>query len=307
MPSRVIKADLSLVGITAIWGATFVVVKQALADAPPMVFNGARLTIAAVLMAVLFARDLRQLNRRVITGGSIMGLLLAAGYAFQTSGLAYTSPSKSAFITGLSVIIVPFLLTTFFHRPLGWNTTAGALLAVAGLYLLAFAGSGGLSHFGTAHRGELLTLLCAFAFAGHIVATGEYSRRERYRQLAVLQLAFAALCTWLAAPLIGGVQMRVTWGLAGALAVTAVGATALAFTVQAWAQQFTPATHAAIVFSLEPVFAWIVSLLWLHERLRTREAIGAAFTLAAVVLSELAHPAGVDSTAAPSSVVLDAE
>jgi drug/metabolite transporter (DMT)-like permease len=309
LPRRVLKADLALIGITAIWGSTFVVVKQALTDAPPLLFNASRLTIAAALLALIFARDLRRIGPAMIRAGAVMGFFLGLGYAFQTSGLAYTTPSKSAFITGLSVVIVPFYVAALSRssarqagasvsRRLGWNTVAGAFVAVTGLYLLAFAGdSPAITGAFRTTRGDVLTLLCAFAFAGHIVATGEFTARLPFRQLAVLQLAFASLFTWVAAPIVGSMRAHITADLVGALALTAVGATAIAFTVQTWAQQFTPATHAAIVFSLEPVFAWIVSLLWLHERLRGRELLGAALTLAAVFICELAHPA---EFAAPS-------
>ncbi|HZT72842.1 MAG TPA: DMT family transporter [Terriglobales bacterium] len=283
------KADLALLGITAIWGVTFVVVKRALADASPLAFNAARLLLAAVLLVAVYRRQVRRLAGKVWGAGALVGLFMALGYAFQTMGLEYTTPAKSAFLTGLSVIIVPFYAAVWLRRAPGAGTYCGALLALAGLYFLAFArGAGG--GWTAANWGDLLTLACAAAFAGHIVALGEFTVRFPFEQLAVLQVGFAALFTSAGALAIEHIRLRWTPELIAALAITAVLATALAFTVQAWAQQFTPASHTAIVFAAEPVFAWVTSLSLGLEAFTAQVALGAGLILAAIVTVEFWKP-----------------
>lgn len=286
------KADLALLGITAIWGVTFVIVKRALADASPLAFNAVRLIVAALLLIAVYGRHLRRMRGIVWAAGALVGLLMALGYAFQTVGLEFTTPAKSAFLTGLSVIIVPFYAAGLLRRAPGAGTYGGAALALAGLYFMAFArGAGG--GWIAPNRGDLLTLACAAAFAGHIVALGEFTVRFPFEQLAVLQVGFAAVFTALAAA--GGehIRLRITPELLWAIAITAVLATALAFTVQAWAQQFTPSSHVAIVFAAEPVFAWIASLVLGYTGLGARQVLGAVLILAAILTVELWKPKAV--------------
>lgn len=286
------KADLALLGITAIWGVTFVIVKRALADASPLAFNAVRLIVAALLLIAVYGRHLRRMRGIVWAAGALVGLLMALGYAFQTVGLEFTTPAKSAFLTGLSVIIVPFYAAALLRRAPGAGTYGGAALALAGLYFMAFArGAGG--GWIAPNRGDLLTLACAAAFAGHIVALGEFTVRFPFEQLAVLQVGFAAVFTALAAA--GGehIRLRFTPELLWAIAITAVLATALAFTVQAWAQQFTPASHVAIVFAAEPVFAWAASLVLGYAGLGVRQVLGAGLILAAILTVELWKPKAV--------------
>lgn len=286
------KADLALLGITAIWGATFLVVQGALAEASPLAFNAARFTLAGILLAAVYPRHLRHIPARVWGASCMLGLLLAIGFGFQTAGLEFTTAAKSAFLTGLSVVLVPFLVALVWRRRLAWSAYAGAALALGGIYFLAFARSltGG---WGTANRGDVLTLFCAVAFAAQIAAQGEFAPRHGFIRLAVLQVGFAAVFTWAAAlgmAAFGRAPLRLDLAspsLLGALAVTAVLATAVAFTVQAWAQQFTPASHTAIVFAAEPVFAWITSLALGVQALLANQMAGAVLVLAAILVIEL--------------------
>lgn len=284
--SRVLKADLALLVITAFWGVSFVVVKGALGECSPLAFNALRLTLATVVLALLFRRHWARLSRRVWMAGAVVGTLMAAGFGFQTIGLQFTTPAKSAFLTGLSVVLVPFYLALGRRRAPGWSVAAGASLALIGLYLIAIT-PGAPLWAGGLNRGDLLTLACAGAFAGHIVGLGAYARRYPFEGLAILQVGFAAVWSWLAAA--GGerIVIHAGWGLALAVAFTGLFATALAFTTQAWAQQFTPATHTAILFAAEPVFAWAASLSLGLERLSPRQGWGAALILAAILCIEL--------------------
>ncbi|MGH9518688.1 MAG: DMT family transporter, partial [Terriglobales bacterium] len=286
---RALAADAALLAVTLIWGVTFPVVKAALAAASPLVFNAARMTLAALLLVAVYRPGFARLRREVWIVGALMGLCLAIGYALQTAGLALISPSISAFLTSMNVVLVPLLLALGWRRRLGWPAWAGALLALLGLYFLlapAAAASGNL-------LGESLTLACALAFAVQIVLLGEWAPRLGFRDLAVLQIVFAALFTWLGVPALSAWEAprwHPTPALLGAVAATAVLATALAFTVQSWAQQFTPAAHAAVVFAFEPVFAWLAALWFWHEGLAWLQLLGAALILAAMLATELIKP-----------------
>lgn len=300
MPAPRLKADLALLLVCAIWGSTFVVVKNALADASPLVFLSLRFFLATAILVGLFGRGFLSAGRGAARAGIVIGALLFAGYVFQTVGLQFTTPSKSAFITTLSSVLVPLLAVALLRRrPSGW-AALGLGLAGAGAYFLTIpAGEFALA------RGDSITFFCTVAFAGHIVAIAHYAPRYGFSALALGQVATALLLASAAIPLAGvtGLEApRLEWSgnLAGALVITAVLATVLAFSIQTWAQQFTPATHTAVIFTTEPVFAALTSYLVLGERLGARGTLGAALILAGVLVAELlGHtPAGVPGSAA---------
>jgi drug/metabolite transporter (DMT)-like permease len=281
------------VSITAIWGFTFPVVKTALDDASAMMFTTMRMGCAALLLAVLYRKELRRLSAPVWRAGAVTGLLMASGYALQTIGLAHTTASKSAFLTGLSVIFVPFLVALLLRRMPPHSSWSGALLALCGLYLLAFfpVGAHGASLWQAPNRGDLLTLACALCFAGHIVAIGHYSPRMAFQSLTVLMVAFSAVFTVattavLAVTHVEPAVFHSSLRLWGAIGLTAVLATAVAFSVQAWAQRFTPSTHTAIIFALEPVFGLGAAVWWRHERVTPIQLAGCALILVAILLIE---------------------
>lgn len=299
LPRR-LKADLALLAVCGIWGSTFVVVKNALADASPLVFLSLRFFLATAILLALFGRGFLAARQGVARAGAVIGALLCAGYIFQTVGLQYTTASKSAFITTLSSVLVPLLAVAVLRRrPNPW-AVLGLGIAAAGSYFLTVpAGEFTLA------RGDLITFFCTVAFAGHIVAIGHYAPRYGFSALALGQVATALVLAGVAIPLgaLTGLEApRVAWtgNLLGALVVTAVLATVLAFSVQTWAQQFTPATHTAVIFTTEPVFAAVTSYLVLGESLGERGTLGAVLILAGVLVAELlGHtPAGVPGSAA---------
>lgn len=286
--SRSIKAHLLLVLITMIWGSTFVLIKEALADASPLVLNAVRMSLAALVLAAYYRKHLARLDRRALGAGALVGLFLFLGYALQTTGLKLTTPSKSALLTGISTVLVPLLLLAFWRTKTHPWRAVGIALALAGLFLMTVpAGPQGLADFANVNRGDLLSVACAIAFAFQIVLLGRATRRFPFEQIAVLQIAVAAALMALAAPVLEQPHFRLTGTVVTTVLVTGVFGTALAFTVQAWAQQFTPATHAALIFTLEPVFAWLTSFLYLKERLGFRAGAGALLILAGVLVSEL--------------------
>ncbi len=285
-----VKADIALVIITFIWGSTFVVVKNALADASVFVFLASRMALASLLLALIFHRRLGGANRKTLLAASQIGFFLIVGYACQTTGLLYTTPSKSAFITGFSVVLVPLLVATFHGKKINRWTGLGVLVALVGLYFLTIP-SGPFR----VNRGDLWTLAGACAFAGHIVLIERYSPKMPTAWLTLGQIVTGALFASVLVPATSLLRLEVPRFRPGpdfwlALAITGILGTALAFSVQVWAQQFTSATHTAIIFSLEPVFAWITSTIFYGERLGWRATIGAMFILAGILLAELKGP-----------------
>jgi drug/metabolite transporter (DMT)-like permease len=286
------KADLALGACTLVWGATFVLVKSALHDASVLAFIATRFVISTALMAAIFWRPLQKTTRAEIRAGATLGLLMFSGYVFQTVGLLGTTPSKAAFITGSSVVMVPILHGIFWRSRIGAWVWAGAASALAGLYLLTVPKSGLIG----LNRGDLLVGVCAVAFALHILFVGHFSPKYSTGALSFHQVAATAALSLIALPIVTlthwePFRFRFTGELALALVVTAAFATAFAFSVQVWAQKHTSPSHTAILFSLEPVFAGLTSFLFFGERLSTRALIGAALILAGIVLAEIKGPA----------------
>lgn len=295
------RADLSLAFCSLLWGVTFVVVKNSLGYSSVFVFLAARFSAAALLMAAFRLQVFRTLKKEELFAGAALGLFMFGGYAFQTAGLQYTTPAKSGFVTGSSVVLVPLLLGIFWGRRLTRWVYAGVFAAVLGLYFLTVPAEG-VAHL---NRGDLLTFVAAGLYAIHIILVGDYTRRHSVAALSVLQVAACAVLAWLAtgaASASGWEPARFGWqwqSLLG-IATCAALATALAFSIQLWAQQFTTSSHAAILFTLEPVFASITSYILLRERLGNRALFGAAFVLAGILIAELFGPPAAPESPEPT-------
>jgi drug/metabolite transporter (DMT)-like permease len=301
-----LRAYLLMLFVVAVWGSTFVLVKSALSDATPGAFNLVRMTLAFAVLGVAYHRYWREIRGWQVGAGALVGLCLAIGYQFQTTGLARTTPSKSAFITGLLVVMVPLLSIIPGLRPPGarpprWNAFLGAALAFTGIALLTAPAAGPISSsaslLGQTARllpdttsinlGDLLTLGCALGFAFHCLALSHISPRIAFQPLALLQVGFCALFMALSLPLIEHPHLTWTPRLAVALGIAAVLSTAVGFSVQSWVQSVLPPTHTALLLTLEPVFAWMTSFLLMGERLGLRPACGALLILAGIALTEL--------------------
>ena len=290
---RSLKAHLLLVMVTLIWGATFVVIKTALREISPLLFNAVRMTLASICLAAIYWQPLRKLKKRVLRAGVGVGIFLWIGYEFQTTGLKFTTPSKSGFLTGVSVVLVPLLLAAIWKRPVNLWIAGGVASAFVGLFLMTVPGGEGGLGWSSVNRGDLLTLGCAVAFAFHIIFLGRATTTYDFRQIAFLQTATAAVLMSMTAPLLEQPNSTWSWRVWAAIFITGLFGTAIAFSIQAWAQQFTPATHTALIFALEPVFAWLTSYLVEGERLGLRASIGALLILAGVLVSEFKGPAPV--------------
>ena len=296
-PSENTLAHVSLVFVTLVWGATFPLVKAALVDISPLRFNLVRMVLAFLLLAIVNWRSLMGLQARDVAFGAVAGFFLAGGYQLQTLGLNKTSASKAAFITGLIVVLVPLLQFIpgirqgGMHRSV-WLVLVSSVIAFAGLVLLTTPPGSGKDILAGIGAGELLCLGCALAFSFHLLTLARAAKFMEARRLGTLQIGFCALTMLLTAPLEHRAEMHFTRIVIVALAVTAVLATAAAFTIQSYAQQHLPASHTALIFTLEPVFAWLIALLFLGEHLGTRALVGAAAILAAILLAELAPGQG---------------
>ncbi len=279
-------ADLSLGAMALIWGAMFVVAKAALDDVSTVLYLALRFSLAAIVLGLIFSRKLR-----FEWAGIGLGVVLMAGYILQTVGLQSISAAKNAFLTSGYIVGVPLLGWLVYRQQTRLSEVLGVLTAVAGMGLLSMRGESL-----TIERGDALTLGCAAVYAVHIVMLGHFAPRIPYETLSFLQVAAAAAFAWVALPFLETPAIR--WRPAVILAIVAGGllATALAFVVQTWAQQYTTPTRAALIFALEPVFAWLVAWWWNGEILTGRAAIGAALILGGVLLVELkpnrktAHP-----------------
>jgi drug/metabolite transporter (DMT)-like permease len=289
MPDRSVKGPtLALVGVTAIWGSTFVVVKDAVEQMPVTDFLTWRFGLAALVMLLLRPRSVAALGPSGRHAGMLVGLALGAGYLLQTLGLQHTSAAVSGFITGMFVVLTPLGSALLLRSRVPLTAWGAVALATVGLALLSLHGL-------SVGYGELLTLGCAAAFALHIVGLGQWSASYDAYGLAVVQLATtAALCAGVAVP--GGVVVPPTASVWGALAVTALGATALAFVVQTWAQSVLAPTRAAVIMTMEPVFSGLFAVLLAGEHLGLRTLGGAALVLAAMLLTEVGPRHGAEGS-----------
>jgi len=260
---------LALLAVTAVWGWTFVLVKDAIATYPTLPFLALRFALAAALLAAVVRR--LPSRRELIFGGAI-GLALAFGYLVQTLGLQFISPGNAGLITGLFVVFTP-LFQRFIGVPLRPITIAAVLLALAGAALL----SGGLAGLGL---GDLLVLGCAVAFAVHIVLLGRWAPHLSAPALTLVQLFICAFAFALG----GAFQFR--WPSPSvwfAIAVTGLLASALAFLIQTWVQRHLPPIQTALVLTAEPAWALLFAFLLAGQRLTLLSALGAGLVLLAIV------------------------
>ncbi|NMB17290.1 MAG: DMT family transporter [Firmicutes bacterium] len=293
------QADGALLFVAAIWGTTFVAVKEALADLAPYNFLAIRFTLALIVLAVPgFCRG-RRLRASSLWRGARLGTLLFAAYALQTVGLQYTTASNAAFITGLSVVLVPLLTAVGLRSLPAPESIGGALLAAVGLGCLTL-GDGLVLNVG-----DLLVLGCAFAFAGHIVLIGKYAAQSSTYELVVGQMLAVALWAWLFTLIWEEPSLHATPRTWAAIVITGILASAVALSIQTTMQRFTSPTRTGIIFSTEPVFAALFAYLWLHETLSLKQLVGCVLILSGMLFTELwgRGEAGTKPTAAlsPSS------
>jgi drug/metabolite transporter (DMT)-like permease len=282
------QADAALIGIALIWGATFVMVKEALADVSTLLFLTLRFSVAAVALALLFRNRLGAPGwPRSLRVGILAGACLFAGFVLQTFGLKYTTAGKAGFITGFYIPLVPIMGALLYRQFPRTVEIIGVAAAVVGMALMTVERS-----LLQVNVGDLLVLGCTVAYAAHIIVLGRFAAGSPLPALILTQIATAAVlgagCFWWAEP----VELRWTRAVWIALGVTSLFATALAFTLQTWAQQHTTPTRTALILALEPVFALITSYVVTGETFSRRGMAGAGLILASVLLVELKPASG---------------
>ena len=280
--SRRALAESALAGNTVAWGATFVLVKTALQDVSPMMFLALRFSLATLALLILYRGAWKTPGAlRQALAGALCGLFLFSGYFFQTLGLRLTSAPKSAFITGLTSAMVPLLAACVYRIRPQVSEVVGVLVATAGLGLLTLQGS-----ITSVNAGDLLTFGCTIGFAAHVVTLGHCSGKMNFELLSICQVAAAAALSWALTPF---EPVHLVWrpAVVCAILITGLLCTAVAFTIQAWAQQHTTSTRTAVIYMLEPVVAWVTSYVLVGEGLSGRAAAGAALILGGVLLVEL--------------------
>ena len=269
----------ALIAVTAVWGVTFVQVKDAVALYPLFAFLAVRFAIATLTLAVPGTRRVRSLGRKGVAGGALLGLLLAAGYALQTAGLERTTVSGTGFITGMYVVVTPLLALFMFRSPIATATWVGVGVSAAGLALLSGVHAG-------SPVGDLLVLAGAAVYSLQLVLMERFAPRVDAIAFTLVEMAAACLGLGVVAAARGELGVphgRTVWA---ALLVTGVFASALAFLVQTWAQRETSATRTALAFAMEPVFAALFGITLAGDRLGPLGWTGCAAIMAGIVLAE---------------------
>lgn len=273
-PSTHRRALLALIVVCAAWGLTFVVVKDAVDQAPVMSFLAWRFVLATVLLWMVRPRAMMTLSWRDIRRSVLIGLALGAGYFTQSLGLRTTSAAVSGFLTGLQVVIVPVISWAIFRRTITRRMLGAVIVSLAGVGVLSLHGF-------SISSGDLLTLACAFFFGLQIAALETQSTSADPVALATIQLGVVGIGA-LISTLPRGPGLPHSASVYWAVVICAVAATAFAFTVQNWAQQRLSATHVSVVFSMEPVFAALFAWVW-GEQLRWSVFAGGALVLSAML------------------------
>ena len=282
MKKQKILAQSAMIITTMIWGITFVMVKDALNDAGPYMFAFLRFGLAFLVGSIFAYKKITTIEYREVIAGFICGFVLFAGYAFQNYGLMQTTPSKSAFITSVSVIMVPIILFLFRISKVKAKVWLSTFMATIGLYILLDPNGQGLN------VGDILTFGCAFSFAIHIIYQDKYlSEGVDVINFFLTQMMFITLFSFIAAILFEGPSIHLTNRLCIAIVVTGILATFVCFLLMIWSQTVLSANKTAILLSLEPVFAALFSTFFAGEILGFYGWVGGSIVVAAIVSSNI--------------------
>ncbi len=282
--TRSFVCAFGLIFVTIIWGFAFVVVKNSLDYVPPLYMMAFRFTIASVVLALLFLPKFKLLDKSTFFHGMILGIFLFAAYAFQTVGLQFTTAGKNAFLTTTYVMMVPFL-NWFFHKSKpSWNCVLAAIIALIGIGLLSLQGDFSMN------RGDVLTIICGFFFAVHIIFISRYTQTQDPVLLTILQLAFSALFSWIFAPFTDGcfpLQETLRADVIVSMLYLGLFSTLLCFLLQNVCQKYLRASTTSLLLSFESVFGVIFSIIFLKEILTAKMIVGCVLIFFALVLSEI--------------------
>lgn len=275
------REELALIGVTFLWGTTFLIIHIAMRSSGPLFFVGFRFILAGIFATIVFWRNLRNLTLHDLFAGMVIGIPIFLGYSLQTAGLKTIASSQSAFITAVYVPLVPLLQWVILRKQPHLTSIIGVILAFVGLLLVSGQGLDGLAF----SKGEFLTLISAFAIASEIVFISLFAGRVDSRRVTVVQLYVAGLLSFAVMPLNGEHIPAFSWGwfLAG------MGLAAMSALIQLtmnWAQKSVSPTRATIIYTGEPVWAGVIGRL-AGERLPHLAILGAFFIIMGILVSEL--------------------
>lgn len=287
-------ADGALLSVAICWGLNFVVEKNVLSTITPFMYLAFRFFLSAFILAIIFYKRLKNIKKEDVRAGLVVGLFMLLGFLTQTIGLVYTTPSKSGFITGSNVVMVPFFayfLTKKFPSPV---QILGATVTFCGLGIISVSESLSIAY------GDILTILCAISFALQITLTEYYVKKADPINMAIVQVALAGIVTMAMAAIVEPIQLDLgLWNWA-AILYGAAFCTAGAFAVQNIAQKYTSSTHAAVILCTESAFAGIFSFLFWHETVTLKALCGFIMILAGVLITELS-PSALHQTSTSTS------
>lgn len=276
------KADIALLLVTLIWGTSFTLMKQAINYIPPFTFLSYRYLIAALVLCAVFHKSVMNINRKILKYGFIIGAVMFIGCALQIVGLQFTTASKSGFITGLNVVLVPLFLAARCKKFPPLSTVLSIIVAVAGLGMLTIDSSF------TVNIGDVLTFLCAVFFALQVIFISKYSPGVDPIGLTIVALLTISLFSFIPGIVYEKMAAELNTSSVFALFFTAIFCSSLAYSVQMSMQKYTSPTHAALIFMGEPVFSMIFAFILLGETLSTQGIAGCILVFAGMFRAEFA-------------------
>ncbi len=274
-------AVFALLAVTAIWGSTFILVKWTIEDIGIYYFLFIRFALASAVLLAIFHGRMRRIGKDTIKAALVLGLLMFTAYASQTEGLRFTTASNSALITGLYMVLVPFFSFAYQRTRPDPLALVGIALAIPGLFLLTQYSFTGIN------AGDLITLVCTFACAWHIIFTGKFAAGHSLIPLVVTQFLFVTLLSGGVALAKGEFTVRISQMAWFTIVLTSIFATAIAFTVQIAAQRVLDPTRAGIVLAMEAVFGTLFGYLLGGELMTTLSLVGACLMVGGMFLSEM--------------------
>jgi drug/metabolite transporter (DMT)-like permease len=274
------KADLALLGVTLSWGVSFIFTKDILSTLSTFNFLSIRFLIAAFFAALIYFKRIIRIDKNTLKYGTFIGLILFSAYAIQTIGLYYTTPSKSAFITGFSVVIVPILSSLLLKKMPRFSSVIGVIAAIVGLAFLTLDSQLTLS------KGDLCTFICAFFFAFHILMVGRYAMQVDAINLAIIQIGVVGILSTMVTIIFESPIIPHGKNLWLCMLTLSLICTSGGVIIQNTMQKYTSATHTALIFTSEPMFAAIFSYFLIGERLNTRGIIGSILIILGMLIAE---------------------
>jgi drug/metabolite transporter (DMT)-like permease len=278
-----LAADLALVGVGLFWGSSFAVIKDALNETTPANLLFMRFFLAWLVLLPLVWVKRGHFGAPMLKSGVICGIFLFLAFMTQAQGLAFTTASKSGFITGLNVVLVPLLMVLIFKKAPSPAAMLGAVVAFCGLFFLTSSGG----EMGSFNVGDALTLACAFFCAGHIISLGRYAPGQDSFCLAFMQFSVVASGGFIWALVTGELDFNLSGQALWGTIYLGLTCTILGFWGQTWAQAHTSPTRTAIILTLEPGFGAVFSYLWLGEELGLAGVLGGILIITGIILAEL--------------------